>query len=522
MDEENDEGNIEYKYLLEPVSPEKAQKLVTQLRYRLDEGHGEAFYVLGLMDDGRPIGLSHEKMEKSISNLRMLAQEAGASCRIIKMAKGQHGEIAEIYLRYIKGFLPIELTIALLGNVDAGKSTLKGVLVTGRLDDGNGGAMASVARYIHEIKMRRTSAISTHILGFDEEGDCINEYIQPYNEAEIYLKSSKIISLVDLAGHDKYLKTTLRGIMGSVPDYVILVASLNGGPVGSFREHLGLAIALKVPVILVLTKVDTAPREVADRNYREIMRLLKMPGIDKIPFQINDDIDASLAAKNMSSGRVTPVFFVSNKNGYGLQDLKFFLNLLPKRRDWASLAQLPFMMYVDEVFDVTGVGTVVSGLVEAGAMLVGEEMMVGPDTTGNFVTFRVISVHKNRMPIDRAVAGQYITLGMGRIKRDVIRRGMVIVRSTTVVKPVYLFKSEVKILHHPTMISVGYEPVIQFRTIKEVVKVVDAAPPILRSGDTGYITFKLKYAPAVINVGDTFVFREGSARGLGLVSQIIN
>ncbi|MCL4339870.1 MAG: elongation factor 1-alpha, partial [Thaumarchaeota archaeon] len=190
MDEENDEGNIEYKYLLEPVSPEKAQKLVTQLRYRLDEGHGEAFYILGLMDDGRPIGLSHEKMEKSISNLRMLAQEAGASCRIIKVAKGQHGEIAEIYLRYIKGFLPIELTIALLGNVDAGKSTLKGVLVTGRLDDGNGGAMASVARYIHEIKMRRTSAISTHILGFDEEGDCINEYIQPYNEAEIYLKSS--------------------------------------------------------------------------------------------------------------------------------------------------------------------------------------------------------------------------------------------------------------------------------------------------------------------------------------------
>ncbi|MDG7037994.1 MAG: elongation factor 1-alpha, partial [Nitrososphaerota archaeon] len=176
MDEENEEGNIEYKYLLEPGSPEKTQKLVTQLRYRLDEGHGEAFYVLGLMDDGRPIGLSHEKMEKSISNLRMLAQEAGASCRIIKMAKGQHGEIAEIYLRYIKGFLPIELTIALLGNVDAGKSTLKGVLVTGRLDDGNGGAMASVARYIHEIKMRRTSAISTHILGFDEEGDCINEY----------------------------------------------------------------------------------------------------------------------------------------------------------------------------------------------------------------------------------------------------------------------------------------------------------------------------------------------------------
>ena len=72
---------------------------------------------------------------------------------------------------------------------------------------------------------------------------------------DIIENSSKIVSFLDLAGHEKYLKTTVSGMTGSLPDYAFLLVGANMGVTKMTKEHLGLAMALKIPVIVIMTKV---------------------------------------------------------------------------------------------------------------------------------------------------------------------------------------------------------------------------------------------------------------------------
>ena len=521
MNKENDEGNVEYKLLLEKLDDEKAERLAAQMLYRLNEGHGEAFYIVGLSDDGEPIGLSDEELETSLKNLQLIAQKAGATIQIVRTVLGEKGAIAEVYVRRSRDYPPVEISVALLGNVDAGKSTLKGVLTFSTLDNGNGYAMSLVARYLHEIKMRRTSSVSIHLLGFDSNGRAVNDALQSYNEAEIYLKSNKIVHLIDLAGHEKYLKTTLKGLLGTLPDYNIIVVSLNSGPVGSFKEHLGLSVALKIPVIIVFTKLDMAVKPVAEMSVNEVVKVLKMPGIDKIPFFVKDDSDLVVASKNVANGRIVPIFFVSNKTGEGIDLLKRFLNFLPKRINWEERRKEKLLIYIDDIFRVNGVGTVISGLIKSGSISEGQEVYVGPFSDGSYKRATASSIYKNRVPIKSAYAGEYVTIGLNKVYPEELRAGMAILSDASLAKAVWRFRADVRVLHHPTLIKPGYEPVIQLNTIKEVAKIIQSEPPYLKTGEFGNVIFQFKYRPAYITEGETFVFREGKARGIGRITEII-
>ncbi len=326
---ENEDGNIEYKLKLTSVDKDRINELATQLNYRLNEGGGEAFYELGVTDEGELLGLDQSETETSFKNFDKICRAINVSYRVIRSVDGRKGKVYELLIRRVVETLPISISVVLLGNADAGKSTIKGTLVYNILDDGNGLAMSKVVRYMHEIKMRRTSAVNTHILGFDIQGKDINSILLNYNESEIYLKSSKVINLVDLAGHEKYLKTTLRGILGNLPDYAFIIVAANSGTVGTFKEHLGLSLALKIPVIICLTKIDLAPERKTKETLDEIVKVLKLPGINRIPFNVKTRDDIVLAARHIKSGRIVPIFSVSNIKGNGLQELKEFLNIIP-------------------------------------------------------------------------------------------------------------------------------------------------------------------------------------------------
>lgn len=77
---------------------------------------------------------------------------------------------------------------------------------------------------------------------------------------EICEKSSKLISFIDLAGHERYLRTTVFGLTGCAPDYVMLMVGGNAGLIGMSKEHLGIAVSLGVPVMVVITKIDMVYR----------------------------------------------------------------------------------------------------------------------------------------------------------------------------------------------------------------------------------------------------------------------
>lgn len=134
--------------------------------------------------------------------------------------------------------------------VDAGKSTMLGVLVKGGLDDGRGKARVNLFRHKHEVESGRTSSVGMEIMGFDTRGNVVAsnvpgrklswEEIGKRSVRSIFpavrrltdLKQAKVITFTDLAGHERYLRTTVFGLLSSSPNYCLLMVAANNGLIG--------------------------------------------------------------------------------------------------------------------------------------------------------------------------------------------------------------------------------------------------------------------------------------------------
>ena len=130
------------------------------------------------------------------------------------------------------------------------------------------------------------------------------------------------------------------------------------------REHLGIALALQVPVMVVITKIDICPPQILQQTITQLTRILKSPGARKIPVFIKNREDTIEAASQVMSKRIVPVFQVSNVTGECLDLVRTFLNILPHHGNYN--AEAPFEFAVNDIFSVPFVGTVVSGVVKSG------------------------------------------------------------------------------------------------------------------------------------------------------------
>uniref|UniRef100_A0A0F8AIN1 GTP-binding protein 2 n=1 Tax=Larimichthys crocea TaxID=215358 RepID=A0A0F8AIN1_LARCR len=303
---EAEEGNIEYKLKLVNPTQYRFEHLATQLKWRLQEGRGEAVYQIGVEDNGLLVGLTEADMKASLKTLKRMAEKVGADITLLREREVDYDldrntrKIAEVLVRKVpddQQFL--DLRVAVLGNVDSGKSTLLGVLTQGELDNGRGRARLNLFRHLHEIQTGRTSSISFEILGFNSKGEVVN-YSESRTAEEICESSSKMITFIDLAGHHKYLKTTIFGLTSYCPDFAMLVVSANTGIAGTTREHLGLAMALKVPIFIVVSKVDLCSRGTVERTVRQLERVLKQPGCNKVPMVVSNPDDAVTAAQQFT------------------------------------------------------------------------------------------------------------------------------------------------------------------------------------------------------------------------------
>ncbi|XP_034464818.1 GTP-binding protein 2-like [Hippoglossus hippoglossus] len=219
---EAEEGNIEYKLKLVNPTQYCFEHLATQMQWRLQEGRGEAVYQIGVEDNGMLVGLSEEDMRASLNTLHSLAEKVGADITVLREQEVDYDsddphKIAEVLIRKVpddQQFL--DLRVAVLGNVDSGKSTLLGVLTQGELDNGRGRVRLNLFRHLHEIQTGRTSSISFEILGFNSKGEVVN-YSESRTAEEICESASKMITFIDLAGHHKYLKTTIFGLTRLCP-----------------------------------------------------------------------------------------------------------------------------------------------------------------------------------------------------------------------------------------------------------------------------------------------------------------
>ncbi|MFB6490715.1 MAG: GTP-binding protein [Thermoproteus sp. AZ2] len=506
---ESEEGNIEYKLRVNELD---LDHLAGQMRRRLLEGGGEAIYILGVTDDGKPLGLGEEELKRALSTLSAVAERIGASAYLLRTSEGIQGRVAEVLIRIRAGEdrPPPVVHVVAIGNVDAGKSTLIGVLVTGSLDDGRGRARAYAARYKHEVLTGRTSAVSTRLLGFRGYEVVNKELADPLDEASVYLNSDKAILFIDVGGHEGYLRTSLRGILGNGPDYAMLIVAANSGVQRMTKEHLGIAAAMGIPIFVVVTRIDLVPIDIVGKVVDEVQRLLKMPGVSKMPYNIRDESDVVVAARLMPQGRIAPIFLVSNVTGEGLGLFTKFLSLLPKRVSWSDSGDA--LMYISEIYSVRGVGLVIGGLLEGGTVRAGQRAYIGPLDDGGWEPVRIKSIHLNRVSVGYARPGQYITIAIDDVKG--LRKGMVLAsRPRPSARAV---RAEVVVLRHPTVIKPGFTGVLHLKSIRSPATISRIDKGALMMGDVGVVELSLA-RPWYIPQGERFIFRNGPTRILGKV-----
>ena len=258
MEKESEYGNIEYKLKLCKDNPKRIEELTSQMAFRINEGNGECIYILGVSDDGALIGLSEEEYKFSFSILKKIADNNKSNIIEISNKEVEDTNKKKIYEILIREDIEskyIDIKVAVAGNVDSGKSTLIGVLINNKFDNGRGSARLSVFNFPHEIKTGRTSSIAHQILGFNSNGDTINTDAK-MDWTDIVKKASKIISFYDLAGHEKYLKTTILGLSSSFPDLCIIAIGANMGITRMTKEHIFLCVILNIPFCIAITKID--------------------------------------------------------------------------------------------------------------------------------------------------------------------------------------------------------------------------------------------------------------------------
>lgn len=501
------------------VSPNEKQfeLLKKRLEERTQDSRGETIYEIGIGEDGSDSGLDEEEYAASVATLQSLATTIDADMVLLRQRKGEKGLTGQYLIRKrvdTSDFM--EIRVAVVGNVDAGKSTLLGVLTHGELDNGRGHARQRLFRHKHEMESGRTSSVGNDILGFDSIGNVVNKPDHgTLDWVKICEKSAKVITFIDLAGHERYLKTTVFGMTGHAPDFGMLMIGANAGIVGMTKEHLGLALALSVPVFVVVTKIDMCPPNILQDNLKLLFKILKSQGCRKVPVMVKTSDEVVLSATNFVSERLCPIFQVSNVTGENLHLLKMFLNLLTTRM--AGQDDQPAEFQIDDTYSVPGVGTVVSGTCLQGVIKLNDTLMLGPDPLGQFTQIAIRSIHRKRMNVKEVRAGQTASFSLKKIKRSQIRKGMVMVSPELKPHACWEFEGEILVLHHPTTISSRYQAMVHCGSIRQTASIVTMSKECLRTGDKAHVKFRFIKHPEYIRPGQRMVFREGRTKAVGNV-----
>lgn len=473
------------------------------------------------------------------SSVKRVVEELGGKISVLFETTDGHYPRATLLLRLPPPSIELvpEVRCAVVGNVDSGKSTTLGVLTRGSLDDGRGRARVALFRHKHEIETGRTSSVGMEILGFSTAGTPVLPNILPSADVDlirrdklgwdqISAQSAKIVSFSDLAGHERYLKTTLYGLTSGAPSCVILMVGANAGLIGMSKEHLAIALALSVPVVVCITKIDMTPPNILNETTKQVVKILKSPGCRKTPVFVNSMEVAIESSQTFAQYKLCPIFRVSNVTGEGLDYFRTFLNLLPSSEADTETFTVdqPLEYSVTDVWSVPYVGTVVNGILNSGSVKTGDSVLFGPDSNGHFQSTLVRSMQRKRADVVTAEAGQCVALALRRVKRAAVRKGMVIVHKTdTPPKATRQFEGQVLILYHNTTMQRNYQAMLHCGAVRQTVRIISMDNPegILRTGDRATVQFEFITQPEFVKVGMKLLFREGKTKGLGVITRLL-
>ncbi|TKR70107.1 hypothetical protein L596_022171 [Steinernema carpocapsae] len=530
---ENDLGNVEYKARLVNISANRLQHLITQLNWRLREGQGEAIYVIGVEDDGAMKGLGEEDLEASLKTLKKMTDALDATLEVTNEWDVTHAgcenrkQVVEILVRRIPDRQQrIDLKLAVLGCADAGKSTLCGVLTHGVLDNGHGEVRQNLFRYAHESRTGKTSSICLDVIGFDNSGNLIN--YEKHSQEEIIQCSSKLITLIDLAGDRKYMKTTIYGLTAHAPHFCALVVNAKTGVNVVTKEHLGIiSLALKLPFFVVITKADTVTQTHLEKVQASLEKLVKPLVKEAEAFRVNSAQDVVKAAELLVSKECVPIITVSSVSGVNIDLLAAFLNVLPPKETSEShqtqLARKSPVFLFNELFNVPKVGEVVYGYLTEGVLREGDEIRIGPGSCGVYVSARISSIRRNRQPVRSVYPGETATIAFkGNQLVDVqLRRGMTMLKADDMAICCYEFTASFCLLYHPNNeIRVGFQGTVFIGAVRQTATIVSMDKPSLSPMAWTNVRFRFYRHPEYVRKGMTVIFQEGRSKGMGEVVDV--
>ncbi|HYH49950.1 MAG TPA: elongation factor Tu [Acidimicrobiia bacterium] len=382
------------------------------------------------------------------------------------------------------------VNVGTIGHIDHGKTTLTAAITTVLAEHG-GGEARSFAEIDNapEEKARGITIATSHVE---------------------YQTDNRHYAHVDCPGHADYIKNMITG--AAQMDGAILVVSAADGPMPQTREHILLARQVGVPYIVVfLNKADLVDDEelleLVELEVRELLSSYDFPG-DDIPFVIGSatqalEGDADAKAKIMELAEALDTYIPE-----------------PERA-----LDKPFLMPVEDVFSITGRGTVATGRIEQGIVHTGDQVeIVGirPESSTTVVT----GVEMFRKILDEGRAGDNVGCLLRGTKREDIERGQVLCKPKSIT-PHTKFKSEVYVLKKEeggrhTPFFTGYRPQFYFRTTDVTGSAhLPEGVEMVMPGDNVTMTIEL-IQPIAMDPGLRFAIREGGRTvGSGVVTEII-
>ncbi|KAI1856195.1 uncharacterized protein JN550_013888 [Neoarthrinium moseri] len=433
----------------------------------LEESNG-ALYEIGVSDDGTFVGLTKDEMDESMTTLKIMAASLGCRVEVQRMkmvgkcewTEGTRQKadlwVAEALIMPIlepqkdpngdsegpaqaDSSAPVsasqteQLRVSLTGPTTSGKTTLLGVLANGTLDNGRGSSRINLLRHRHEVVSGQTSSVAQELIGYKDNKifNYAGVYIKSWTDIHDHAEDGRLAFFSDSAGHLRFRRTILRGLVGWAPHWTFLCIAANGGDVSGRGHHsltgatddlgdltggldlavahLDLCLRLEIPLVILITKYDLATKDRLKSTLNMILSKIKAkgripklvapmqpedPSLSEVPLasqqKVNQDILQNMEGSDMSS--IIPVVLTSAVTGLGIGVVHALLNSLPippppTARDFAPQVLNPeqpsTLFHIDDKYELANHASdksaiVVAGYLRFGSLSIGDRVVLGP------------------------------------------------------------------------------------------------------------------------------------------------
>ena len=454
----------------------QAPQYPARLLHGLEESRG-ALYEIGVSDDGTLVGLAEDEMHESLNNLRAMAACLGCTVEVLRQETVGECEWLEdvviggkerkfrrtgrllVVEALVKPHFPPtsvlvpsrngadyhttnsqtpespgispptteQLRITLTGPTTSGKSTLLGTLTMSTLDNGRGQSRLSMLKHRHEINSGMTSSVTQELVGYQDAPDgtveVVNfakENVASWIDIHVAASGSRLVLVSDSAGHPRYRRTTVRGLVGCAPHWTLLCIPANdtedamtaAGSSQSAHQNssstvsdmdlseaqLELCLRLGLPLVVVMTKLDLASKSGLKSRLTKVLDALKTAGrkptiVPNASGAVSDHDLQTIGATAIDRAyhvalpllnnlvETVPIVLTSAVQGFGISNLHALLHELPiPASDAGPAYSAGFVFHIEEIYSkpAEGEGVVVSGLLRSGQISVGDTAALGP------------------------------------------------------------------------------------------------------------------------------------------------